>query len=568
MLEELHLEQIVLFEDVTLPFAPGLNVISGETGAGKSLVASALSLALGARASAESIRAGSDHARVSAVFDACPRETSDPDLQAFLEDIPEDEPLILERTLHRNRASRMHIHHRPAALSLTVPLAMRLVDMSAQNEQTRLMEPAYQRVLLDRFGGHAPEAEAYAKSYRDALAVQQRILAGDEEKERNRARLDHVRYLLQRIGEVGYQEEDAHLEDRIRTLSHAESIRDAAREAVQRLHEEDGALTDSLGAIAKSLAPHATHSAPLREACGFLEESLAALDEAVRAIQTALDETDADPGELDALIERAEALKQLARRLSCTGAEIPQEEARLRAEAESLESWEADTGELVAILEAKRTEAMKRGDALHKKRTQAARRLVKAVGTHLQDLGMPEAEFSVDCVRRWSVGDDPETFLSRVHAGGVEEVSFLIRPNPGEPPSTLAEQASGGEAARAMLAIKSALAAVHAAPTLLFDEVDAGVGGRLGDVIGRKLRELSRGRQVIVITHLPQIAAYADQHLKVSKEGKDGRTVARIDVLSGKARVQEIAHMIHGDAGTKTTLRQAEEMLRLATADA
>lgn len=565
MLEELYLEQIVLFESATLPFVPGLNVISGETGAGKSLIATALSLALGARASMDSIRAGSEHARVSAVFSGCPRITTDPDLQAFLEGIPDKDPLILERTLDRKRTSRMHIHHRPASLSLAVPLAMRLVDMSAQNEQTRLMEPAYQRILLDRFGGIETEAVAYAQAYRDALALQHRILAGDEEKARNRARLELVRHLLQRIGEVAFQPEDGQIEARIRTLSHAESIREAAQQAVLSLHEDDGAVLARLGEIRKALDTHARHSAPLHEACGFLEEAAASLDEAVRAVQHALDEADADPAELDALIERAESLKQLARRLSCAVTEIPEVETRLRTEAESLETWEADTGGLMDLLVTKRAEAIRRGETLHRKRIKAAARLVKDVGMHLRDLGMPEAEFSVDCIRYGAEGDDPETFLSRVHAGGVEEVVFRLRPNPGEPPSTLAEQASGGESARAMLAIKSALATVHAPSTLFFDEVDAGVGGRLGDVIGRKLRALSRGRQVIVITHLPQIAAYAHSHLKVSKEGKGGRTVARVETLTGRKRVQEIAHMIHGDAGTGTTLRQAEEMLRQAS---
>lgn len=556
MLEELYLENVVLFAKGSIPFGPGLNAISGETGAGKSLVAKALALALGGRASTDAIRAGAETARITAAF------LLDPKAAAKLTDLHEDGRILFERTLARGKPSRLHINGRPAPAATAQELADRLIDVAAQNEQTRLTDPAYQRELLDRFGKLEKPARAYADRYATAASLRARLEAGDAKRAQVARRLEEVRYLLGELEALGYDpESDPGIEERIRALGNAQEIHTLADSAAATLTEEEDAVQDRIARLQREAEALADCSPALREAARQAETALAAVEAMVAAFQDAADGLDGGPEELDQAIERAEALKRVARRLACDPEGIPAREAELRREEERLATWEIDTDEVKARLRAAAHAAAEAGLALRAARAKAGKKLAKAVDRHLQDLGMPEANFTVRLEPLWDESDAPESLVPRATGGGLEEVVFTLAPNPGEAASTLAETASGGEASRAMLAIKTALSAVHAPPLLFFDEIDAGIGGRLGDAIATKLLELAKDRQIVTITHLPQVAARADRHLKVTKRVTGKRTEAGVEVLAEADRVEEIAQMIRGDQANDTTRAQAREML-------
>ena len=595
MLEEISLQNLVIFDRCSLPFAPGLNVISGETGAGKSLLASAISLALGARASNELIRGGCVSAAVRAVFSrpGDPRVTDILNDNGFAGD--DGDSLIFERLLRAAQSSRLSLNGIPVSAALTRQVTDYLFDMAAQNEHTRLTDTGYQRELLDSFGHLDPGP--YREKYAAAAAVLQRIEAGDAQKEKVKMELERLRYKLQKIDEFAFDPEtDPVLEDRIAALAHDEQIRAAAAAGAEEIYEKEDSLTERLGAVLKRCEPLAGFSKPVAEAVEMLNSAMENLDGAARALQDAQG-GDGGEADIDALVERSEALKALLRLLECRegAAALPEAAEKLRAREAELANWETDDATLRADLERLCREAAALGRELHAARLRTAEKLCARVNKELRDLEMPQANFSVRFTPLWAGAEppaaeipadgaradgkkapgkknaaraetpgfpgDPADFVRQATAGGLYEINFLIAPNPGEAASTLAETASGGEASRTMLAIKSALAEAHNAQTLFFDEIDSGVGGRLGDVLGRKLRELARARQVIVITHLPQIAAYADRHLKVAKSAAGGRTAARVEELSGDARVEEIAQMINGSAATEITRAQAREML-------
>ncbi len=566
MLEELYLKNIVIFEQVMLPFSSGLNVISGETGAGKSLVATAIGLALGARANNDLLRSGVESASVSAVFSP---------LQAFVKKVIDEEVgfdlemldgLIFERRLFRNKASRMLIAGKPVTSNTAQIISDALLDIAAQNEHTKLIEPGYQRELLDRYG--SIKTDLYKNIFLKALQIFKRINSSNSDLEKHKLELERIEYKLEKILDFAPDVEiDRSLEDRIEMISKAEKIRNVAEEAEEFIYEGESAIIGRLSHIIRDSQKYSDLSPKLASAVELLESACALLEEAARSYRNVSEASEFSEAELDKLIERAEEMKSLGRVLECENSEISLfdaivlEKEKLEKRHGELSLWEISTDELEKELSALLPELLKEAEKLYELRVKAAKKLAKTISKELKTLGMENADFNVGFSRCVEKGAGIKDILLKATKDGFEEVNFMITPNIGEAPSSIAETASGGEASRAMLAIKSALASVHAPDTLIFDEIDTGVGGRLGDVLGRKLYELSRDRQVIVITHLPQIAAYADNHLQVSKSTKGDRTVAQVRKLSEDERVEEIAQMINGNAATETTRAQAREML-------
>ena len=564
MLQSIHLENVVLFADATLEFCPGLNVISGETGAGKSLLAQALSLALGKRAGADQVREGADRAVVTAAFVLTRNQAAQCLTASRPAPAGEDAGLaqiVFKRTLPQTGRGRLTVNGRSRSAGEVRDMALCLIDVAAQHEQTRLADPGYQRELIDRYGKTTRQAKTFGEAFSSASALQQRLLADDAERDRAARRLQTVRDDLALIEAAGYTEEDSRLEDRIRALTNVEEIRLTAEEGLSLLYEGDDALQDQVADLLRKAEALSDCCPPLQEAANALVQVTSGFEEAVRSYREALETVQAPPDELDRAIERAESLKRLARRLGCEVAQIPEQRAKLQAEAETLAAWECDTENIQELLTERLGALAKAGLSLRTARARAAKRLAKAVSQELAELDMQAAGFAAEITPLWQRGDPPEEILCRGSAQGLEEVSFLLSPNPGEPATPLCHTASGGEMARALLAIKSALSAVYHPPVLFFDEIDTGIGGRLGETVARKLKSLSSSRQVIAITHLPQIAARADTHLLVTKDVTDGRTLARVQSLSGQARTEEIAQMIHGKASTATTRKQAIEML-------
>jgi ATPase involved in DNA repair len=549
LLEKIELENFILFEKADFTFTSGLNAVSGETGAGKSLIARALGLGLGGRGGQDSIRAGCEEAKITVHF-------SKPDgkkagMQRYR----------VDRVIRRDGGGRILLDGKPSTAQAVRALLSPLVDFAAQNEQIRLSESAYQLELLDAYGRLGPEAALYADLFRSGEVLDRRLKAGREEKALVRLRLEKAQEELASINNTGFNPAtDLHLEDEIREMSSASHIVQAASEAVGLLEGGDPSVVDSVGHAKRTLDKMVEASPRLREASAHLVSALDSLSAALALASAAAEGAEADPDELDRLISRSETLKALGRKFACGVEGLAAFKEKLEREIAELSEWDAGEDEIRAKLAEILPKIAESGKALGEKRREAAKRLAKAVNRELAGLGMEQAGFSVEFEPLWHEGMPPEEILSAGSAG-LEEATFFLSPNPGEAASSLADTASGGEASRAILAIKAALSSVYKPETMFLDEIDAGVGSRLGRELGDKLLDLSRSRQIIVITHLPQIAAYAKTHLKVAKKVKAGRTTAKVETLSGENRVDEIAKMIHGSSAGEVTMKQAREML-------
>ncbi len=565
MLAEFHARNFVILEQAALRFGAGFNAISGETGAGKSLIAGALGVVLGQdRFHTDQVRAGASCASLTAVF-----ELSE-DRVAALEQACDlalaearDEGLVLARECPREGRTRSTVNGRPVPAAVLRGLGERLMDLSAQDEHTALRTSAHQRVLLDRFGGLEDRAGRTADAYRRLRELVDRLEGGAALREERQRELERVRHERDTLAALAPDPTaDAALEERLAFLENAARVRAFCGRAVDTLYESDDAVEGRLGALAREAEDLGGLAAELREAAEHLQAAGASVEEAVRALRTCEAATDVDPRELDEARERREALREEARRHDCAVEDLADRLAALEDRARTLEAWTSDEQDLAPAAQRAAADLRKAAADLRAARERTGRRLARAVKERLQRLGMRSADFAVRLEPL--VGDDasPADLARQASEAGLEEVVFTLRPNPGEPWGTLARTASGGETTRAMLAVKSALAAAHPQPVLFFDEIDAGVGGRLAGPIGEELAALARGRQVIAITHLPQIAGLADHHLVVRKHTHAGRTRATIETLAGDDRVAELAAMIRGRAATATTLAQAREMLR------
>lgn len=566
MLVSLTLHNFLLFETAEFVFGSGLNAVSGETGAGKSLVARALGLALGGRGGQDIIRRDCDEAVIEAVFRLDPSHSHG----GVLDLADANGNVVLRRVLRRGRDGGLTANGKTVTAQTVRKILAPLVDFAAQNEQMRLAEPAYQLDLLDAYGKLDADAEAYRTAFVKADSYARRLQAGRQERELVRIRLERAKEEAADIDKMEFDPKtDPHLEERIHEMSNSAGIVRAAAEAIALIEsgESDASPLDALSIAWRSLEKMAAVSPRLAEAAEELEQSLEHAQTALATLTGMAEDMEADPEQLDDMIGRSERLKALAKRFECEVAGLPAIREKLALEIEDLSDWDAGEDETRAKLAECLPGVAAVGIALGKKRRAAAQKLAKAVNRELSGLGMAEAGFWVDFQPLWEEGMPLEDIL-KAGTSGLDDINFFLSPNPGEPASAIAGGVSGGEASRAILAIKSALSEVYRPDLMFLDEVDAGVGARLGRELGVKLEGMGKSRQIIVITHLPQIAAFAANHLKVAKQVKKGRTAAHVESLTGETRVQEIATMIHGKSANATTVQQAREMLAQGTGEA
>lgn len=564
MLAELFIRQFVLFEDAHLSFSEGLTVISGETGAGKSLLATALSTVLAqTRFSTDSIREGADAATLTAVFHLSPQHIAE--LRSRLDvELPdaESEGILIERTIARSGRSRSAICGVTVPGSTVRALGGELADLFAQNEHMRIREPGYQCDLLDAYGALEPMVSKVATVYGQARELLDRLEGGDAERLRREQEAARIRFHVDEINAFAPDPDtDAQLDELIGALEHADAIRAFCDHGVQALYEDDQAVCSLLGTLSVESSRVAPWSALVTRAGEGLEQAIAALDDVVHDLRAAADAVDGDPADLDRLNERRHALRELCRKHGCESHELPLVCERLSNRLAEIEGMTMDVAELEAAFAEKAQAFLSQAHALREARTTAAAKLAKSLRKHLKLLGMEHAEFMAVVE---SLEPKDADARAAVHAGGhrgLDTISFRLRPNPGEAWSLVSETTSGGETSRTLLAICTVLASAHRCGTLFFDEIDAGVGGRLGDPIGRHMHELARNRQVIAITHLPQVACYGQSHLCVRKRVSGGRTRTDVVPVLGDDRISEVASMIRGDESRQTTMQLAREML-------
>jgi DNA repair protein RecN (Recombination protein N) len=548
-LRELTVENLAVVESVRLALVPGFTVLTGETGAGKSLVVDAVALALGARASADQVRAGADAARIEAIFDA-PTPTDEDPLADLIE--AGEGSVIVRREVGADTRSSVRLNDRAVTVGGLASLGARLAEIHGQHEQQRLLEPARQLSLLDRFGGHLPLVEAVAeahRAWRACVAASTELLTDAHELAR---RVELLRHQAEEIAAAAPRPgEDAELEAQLQAATHAEAIARAASAAVSALRDDDAA-TERLSVVERELASAAQHDArfaPLADrAAGLSAEA----SELARDTAAAADSVDLDPAAREAAEERLGLVYDLRRKYGDTIEAVIEFGVTATTELERLENQEGERERLRAA-EAELQEALDAAAArLTAARDAAAKRLASAVNAELPPLGLPAGAFDVT--------------LETVEVGpsGADRATFTFAPNPGEPPRPLGRIASGGEASRLSLALKVVLAAADETPLLVFDEVDAGVGGRNAAAVGERLKALSAHHQVLCVTHLAQVAAHADAHIVVGKRATGGRTVTVAHVLAPGERATELAAMLAGEGAGDAARAAAEALLRAA----
>ncbi|HET9490400.1 MAG TPA: DNA repair protein RecN [Methylomirabilota bacterium] len=552
MLRALRIKNFAVIETVTVGFQPGLNVLTGETGAGKSIVVDAILLICGGRAQSDVIRADADVATVEAVFDTA----GDPGLGATLEAAGlrlDDEQLVVRRELSRSGRHRAFVNDSPVTVGLLERLGQELVQVHGQHEHQRLLEPAAQLDLLDRYAGAEParaEVAGLFEAYRAALGEVQELSTA----ERDRAqRQDLLRFQLSELDGARLRagEEDELRAER-RRLQHAERLVKGLAETVALIVEDHDAATGRVVRAARLLRDLGRVDPALSSPADLLEAAVVQLEDAMLAVRALRQRAEAEPGRLEAIEDRLDALARLKRKYGDTEEALLAVRDGVAGELEGLERYE----EVLAAAEGRLAEARARlvaaAGTLSQVRTSAGTRLGGLVQRELRALGMDRARFAIAVVR----GREDQ-----VTARGLDRVEFEFSANPGEDPRPLARIASGGELSRTMLALHAVIAGAERVPTMIFDEIDAGIGGQMAAVVADKLAVAARGRQVLCVTHLPQIAARAAHHLGVVKAVRAGRSRAAVHVLTGSDRVEEIARMLGGTAPSGTVRRHARELL-------
>ncbi len=561
MLRELSVQNLALIEDARIDLRPGYCAWTGETGAGKSLLLTALGLVLGGKASADLVRSGKDEARAAAVFD-----TSDPALRADLEAILggpiDDDQLILTRRISAQGRSASHANGLPVAVATLRALGERLIDVHGQHEGRALLDPDRQRALLDAFGMVGPTLDAY-RSRRDAHAalLRRRVALARESEARDRERAllaferDELAAADPRPGEPDDLAREAH------RLGNSGQIRAAAREGFALLYEADRSAQGLLEKVARRLAPLGDSVPEFADAAADLGRLADEAREIAYALRRFGQGWDDDPARLDEVEARLALYRRLAARFRCEPDDLA---GRRRSIDDRLAAIEGDDDALDALgapLAAAWAGVREASSTLTAARRKACKAFAKAVQVQLKALGLGEARLAVE-VAPGPLGDDPAA--GPAPEAGVDRVEVVFAPNPGEDPRPLRKVASGGELSRVMLAVKTALAEADRVPTLVFDEIDTGVGGRLGAALGRKLAEVARHHQVICVTHLPQMASFAAHQWIIRKQTDRGRTRTTITPLDDGQRIEEIAAMLRGDSAAEGTRQEALSMLREA----
>ena len=549
MLLTLHVKDFVIVDQLQLEFSPGFTVLTGETGAGKSIILDALGLLLGDRAEIAQIREGADRAEISASLDI----QRLPDLKAWLSDNAlsgDDGELLIRRLIDRSGRSRSFINGQQATQAQLKTLGEYLVDIHGQHAHQSLVRPDTQRGLLDAYAGATQLARDVRAAWQDWQ--QARKAREDAEKRLRESEVERERLTWQ-IGELSelnlQADEWPQLNQQHSRLANAAELAQSAQAAVDVLSDMDGNCLSLLSQVQNRLGNLSGFDTRLAESLALLDSVDAELREVVYSLRDYGSSFDDDPQQLVEVEARIDALMGMARKYRCQPEDLPKKLQDWQAQLAALEA--ATDQDALAVAEAAALARYRaQAESLSGKRRQAASELSARISTEMQRLAMEGARFAIEL----SAASEPT-------AHGLETIEYLVAANQGSTLRPLAKVASGGELSRISLAMQVVISQVASVPTLIFDEVDVGIGGRVAEVVGKLLKQLGERYQVLCVTHLPQVASCGDQHWRVSKSSNDGRTVSRIAPLDAEGRVLEIARMLGGEDITATTRQHASEML-------
>jgi DNA repair protein RecN (Recombination protein N) len=553
MLTELRIRNFAIIESLTLPLAPGFNVLSGETGAGKSIIVGALSLLLGERASGDLIRTGADRAVVEGVFDIGGHASAASVLDERGIDV-ENETVVLRREVNATGRARAWVNGTTVTAGVLAEIGRLLVNLHGQHEAQTLLDTEAQRQILDAFGG-ATERAAQVRAAYDALtAVRRDIQTLESRRAEAERRADYLRHVVNEIDTAKLAAgEDERLEEEGRRLEHAEELRTLAQGMSAILDGDEDAVLHRLAAVQRSLASIQRIDPSLSRLQETFDAAFYGLEELARELVAYEEGVELDPERLAEVERRRDLIFRLTKKYGPALGDVLETAQRARAELDLVDSAGFDIRQLAERERVAATRLDEAAAALTALRVAAADRLARAVDQVLPDLGIADGRFTATLTPRAEIGP-----------AGAEDVEFRVALNVGHDARPLARVASGGELSRVMLALKTILARLDHVPTLVFDEVDAGIGGRVGLQVGETMRRVAAHHQVFAISHLPQIAARAHHHIVVAKGAREGVTTADTRVLEGDARVLEIARMLGGDPESEVSQAHARELLATA----
>jgi DNA repair protein RecN (Recombination protein N) len=554
MLTELRIKNFAIIESLTLPLAPGFNVLSGETGAGKSIIVGAIGILLGERASGDLIRTGADRATVEGVFDVAGHATAAAVLDDRGIDV-ENDTVVLRREVTANGRARAWVNGTTVTAGVLAEIGRLLVNLHGQHEAQTLLDVDAQRQILDAFGGATEQASRVRAAYDTLVAVRRDIQTLETRRADAERRADYLRHVTQEIEAARLVAgEDERLEEEARRLEHAEELRSLAQGIAGILDGDEDAVLQRLAAVQRALASIQRIDPSLSGLQETFDTAFYGLEELAREFVAYEEGIELDPERLAEVERRRDLIFRLTKKYGPAIADVLETAQRARAELDLVDSAAFDIRQLSERERVAAAHLAEAAGTLSASRAAAADRLARAVDQVLPDLGIPDGRFSATLTRRADIGP-----------AGAEDVEFRVALNIGHDARPLARVASGGELSRVMLALKTILARLDHVPTLVFDEVDAGIGGRVGLQVGETMRRVAAHHQVFAISHLPQIAARAHHHIVVAKGAREGVTTADTRVLDGDERVLEIARMLGGDPESAVSQAHARELLATAT---
>jgi len=565
MLVELSIKNFAIIDELSVTFSRGLNILSGETGAGKSIILSAVNLILGDRAHQDLIRTGCDEAVVEALFHLPEKNP----LKRLLAERGVEEAgneLVIKRIISREGKNRIFINGSLSTLAILAEVGEELINISGQHEHQALLRPERHIDMIDSYGRLLP-LRAEVSELTDHLSELTNELSsielGEEEKAK---REDFLRFQIREIEDTKLspnEEEDLKAERDI--LANAEKLFKNTTESSELLYAMEGSASEKIGTALALIKEISGIDSQIHSLVEPVTTALYAVEDAGKALKNYTARVEFNPERLEAIQERQRLIGDLKRKYGHTIPDILASFEKAKRELSGIERSEERLAELKKEIEIHKEKTLERALFLSEKRREAARAFSSAIESEVNSLGMKGTQFIVG-MKRYQARDDDALNIGGFLATprGIDRVEFFISPNVGEDPKPLAKIASGGELSRILLSIKKTLAQMQIIPTLIFDEVDAGIGGATAQVVGKKLKEVSAHQQVLCITHLPQIAGFGDTHYSVVKETRNDRTVTRVERLSLDERIMEIARMLGGETITETTLKHAKEMIESA----
>lgn len=543
MLRFLRARNFALIDQLEVHFEEGFNLLSGETGAGKSIIVDALGLLAGSKASAEMVRSGESRAIVEAIFEAHLKSELD---RLGLDS--EDSQIVIRREISGDERNRVFINNQPSTVAALRELAPALLDIHGQHEQQSLLDNANQLALIDLFADSVNLASRVRDLHTTLERTEAELAELTSEHARKIERLDLLSFQHDEIQKANPEAgETQHVRERLEVLAHAGKLMEAAARGYETLYESETSVLSLMAQTQRFLRDAAQHDPRLQPILEQSETARISIHDIAYALRDYANQVDADPQELERVQARLAELERLHRKY---GPDLLEHLQKVRREMDSIGLTETKKEELQQQIAAVRQQYDEAAGSLSKKRRAASRELEAVIERELHSLAMPHARFNI----RWSD-------LTPGRASGIDRPELLISPNPGEEPRPLEKIASGGELSRVMLALRTVLAVDRADKTLVFDEVDAGVGGKAAETVGKKLKDLSSRYQIMCVTHLAQIAAFADHQYRIEKMVRDGRSVTRVELLTGDARVEELARMMSGSRVTDAARQHVKELL-------